>query len=69
VETRKLGNSDIKITRVGYGAWAIGGQAGEFAWGAQEDADSIAAIHRSLELGVNGSIPPPFTAWAIRKKS
>jgi len=53
METRKLGNSDIKITRVGYGAWAIGGSGWEFAWGAQEDADSIAAIHRSLELGVN----------------
>ncbi len=53
METRKLGNSDIKITRVGYGAWAIGGSGWEFAWGPQNDADSIAAIHRSLELGVN----------------
>src|SRR6266481_2701041 len=53
METRKLGNSDIKITRVGYGAWAIGGSGWEFAWGPQDDADSIAAIHRSLELGVN----------------
>src|SRR5882724_5129694 len=53
METRKLGNSDIKITRVGYGAWAIGGSGWEFAWGPQDDADSIAAIHRALELGVN----------------
>jgi aryl-alcohol dehydrogenase-like predicted oxidoreductase len=53
METRKLGNSDIKITPVGYGAWAIGGSGWEFAWGAQDDADSIAAIHRALELGVN----------------
>src|SRR5258708_25387761 len=53
METRKLGNSDIKITPVGYGAWAIGGSGWEFAWGPQDDADSIAAIHRSLELGVN----------------
>ena len=51
--TRKLGNSDLQITAVGYGAWAIGGSGWEFAWGHQEDADSIAAIHRSLELGVN----------------
>jgi aryl-alcohol dehydrogenase-like predicted oxidoreductase len=53
VVTRKLGNSDLQITAVGYGAWAIGGSGWDFAWGHQEDADSIAAIHRSLELGVN----------------
>jgi aryl-alcohol dehydrogenase-like predicted oxidoreductase len=53
METRKLGNSDLQITPVGYGAWAIGGSGWDFAWGHQEDADSIAAIHRSLELGVN----------------
>lgn len=53
METRKLGNSDLKITPVGFGAWAIGGAGWEFAWGAQDDADSIAAIHRTLELGVN----------------
>jgi aryl-alcohol dehydrogenase-like predicted oxidoreductase len=53
METRKLGNSDLNITRVGFGAWALGGGGWEFAWGAQNDADSIAAIHRSLELGVN----------------
>src|SRR5215831_13010984 len=53
METRKLGNSDLNITRVGFGAWAIGGAGWEFAWGPQEDQDSIAAIHRALELGVN----------------
>jgi aryl-alcohol dehydrogenase-like predicted oxidoreductase len=53
METRKLGNSDIKITPVGYGAWAIGGAGWEFGWGAQDDRDSIAAIHRAVELGVN----------------
>ncbi len=53
METRKLGNSNLKITTVGYGAWAIGGGGWEFAWGPQDDADSIAAIHRALELGVN----------------
>ena len=50
--TRKLGNSDLEITPIGFGAWAVGG-AWQFGWGAQDDADSIAAIHRSLELGVN----------------
>jgi aryl-alcohol dehydrogenase-like predicted oxidoreductase len=53
METRQLGNSDLHITPVGYGAWAIGGSGWDFAWGHQEDADSIAAIHRSLELGAN----------------
>ena len=53
MQTRQLGNSDLRITPVGYGAWAIGGAGWQFAWGAQDDGDSIAAIHRSLELGVN----------------
>jgi aryl-alcohol dehydrogenase-like predicted oxidoreductase len=53
METRKLGNSDLHITPVGYGAWAIGGSGWQFGWGSQNDNDSIAAIHRSLELGVN----------------
>ena len=53
MQTRKLGNSDLQITPVGYGAWAIGGAGWQFGWGSQDDSDSIAAIHRSLELGVN----------------
>jgi len=53
METRRLGNSDLQITPVGFGAWAIGGSGWDFGWGHQEDADSIAAIQRSLELGVN----------------
>jgi aryl-alcohol dehydrogenase-like predicted oxidoreductase len=53
MELRKLGNSDLQITPVGFGAWAIGGSGWEFAWGRQEDADSIGAILRALEIGVN----------------
>ena len=53
MQTRKLGNSDLQITTIGYGAWAIGGPGWQFAWGDQDDNESIAAIHRSLELGVN----------------
>jgi len=41
------------ITPVGYGSWAIGGSGWQFAWGKQNDDDSVAAIHRALELGVN----------------
>jgi aryl-alcohol dehydrogenase-like predicted oxidoreductase len=53
MQTRQLGNSDLKITPVGYGAWAIGGGGWQFAWGSQDDNDSVSAIHRSLDLGVN----------------
>ena len=50
---RRLGNSDLEITPVGYGAWAIGGGGWEFAWGPQDDRESLGAIHKALELGVN----------------
>ncbi len=53
MNTRKLGNSDLDITPVGFGAWAIGGSGWEYAWGPQDDSESIAGIHRALELGVN----------------
>jgi aryl-alcohol dehydrogenase-like predicted oxidoreductase len=53
METRKLGNSDLEITRIGFGAWAIGGGDWAMAWGPQDDDDSVAAIHRALELGLN----------------
>jgi len=53
MKTKQLGNSDLFITPVGFGAWAIGGSGWEFAWGDQDDHASIAAIHRALELGVN----------------
>jgi len=49
----ELGSTGLEITRVGFGAWAIGGGGWEFGWGPQADDDSIAAIHRALELGVN----------------
>ena len=52
MKTRTLGNSDLEITPVGFGAWAVGG-SWKFGWGEQDDSDSVAAIHRALELGVN----------------
>ena len=51
--TSRLGQTGLEITRVGFGAWAIGGGDWEFGWGAQDDAESVAAIERALELGVN----------------
>lgn len=53
METKKLGNSPMQITRIGFGAWAIGGAGWEFSWGEQDDSDSIAAIQKALELGIN----------------
>jgi aryl-alcohol dehydrogenase-like predicted oxidoreductase len=52
MSTRRLGNSDLMITPIGFGAWAVGGPW-QFGWGEQSDDDSIAAIHRALELGIN----------------
>ncbi len=50
---RTLGNSDLQLTPIGLGAWAIGGGNWGFGWGPQDDNDSIAAIHRALDLGIN----------------
>lgn len=52
-ETRQLGNSDLELTPIGFGAWAIGGGNWDFGWGPQDDQESIAAILRALEGGVN----------------
>jgi aryl-alcohol dehydrogenase-like predicted oxidoreductase len=51
--THKLGNSDMHLTSIGFGAWAIGGGDWQYAWGPQEDRESIEAIHRALDAGVN----------------
>jgi aryl-alcohol dehydrogenase-like predicted oxidoreductase len=55
MEKRRLGNSDLDITRIGFGSWAIGGPAEGWpaSWGAQDDDQAIAAIHRALDLGIN----------------
>jgi aryl-alcohol dehydrogenase-like predicted oxidoreductase len=53
LKTAELGGTGMQITRIGFGAWAIGGGGWEFGWGPQEDGESVAAIHRALELGVN----------------
>jgi aryl-alcohol dehydrogenase-like predicted oxidoreductase len=53
LKTVPLGDTGLEITRIGFGAWAIGGGDWEFGWGPQEDEESIAAIHRALEGGLN----------------
>lgn len=53
MEKRKLGNTDLSITPIGVGAWAMGGGGWSFAWGPQNDQDSIDAIHAALDAGVN----------------
>src|SRR5213080_2003310 len=53
MNTRQLVTSDLYITPIGFGAWAIGGSGWEFAWGAQDDRDSVAAIREALDNGVN----------------
>ncbi len=53
METRQLGVSELRITPVGLGTWAIGGGGWEFGWGAQDDEESIATIHRALDMGIN----------------
>jgi aryl-alcohol dehydrogenase-like predicted oxidoreductase len=51
--TAKLGDTGFEITTVGLGAWAIGGAGWQGGWGAQDDEESIATIHRAVELGIN----------------
>ncbi len=53
LKTTQLGQTGLNITRVGFGAWAIGGGGWEFGWGPQNDEESISAIHRALEQGIN----------------
>jgi aryl-alcohol dehydrogenase-like predicted oxidoreductase len=53
MQTRQLGTTDLQITPIGFGAWALGGGDWAFSWGPQDDGDSIAAINRALDLGIN----------------
>src|SRR6185437_13681062 len=53
MDKRQLGNSDLQLSPIGFGAWAIGGGDWAFSWGPQDDNDSIAAIHKAIDLGVN----------------
>jgi len=53
MRTRRLGTTDLDITVIGVGAWAIGGPGYAYGWGSQDDRDSVAAIHRAIDAGIN----------------
>ena len=53
MERRPLGITDLVLSRIGFGAWGVGGGGWWGGYGPQDDGDSIAAIHRALELGIN----------------
>ena len=50
---RTLGSTGFDVSEISFGAWAIGGGNWEYGWGSQDDDDSIAAIHKALDLGIN----------------
>jgi len=71
LQTSKLGATDLEITRVGLGAWAIGGGGWEFGWGSRGAEKSLAAIQLAVKLGVNWidaaaayglAVPRPWSA-------
>lgn len=53
MKPRQIGNTNMDITPIGFGSWAVGGGGYQFGWGPQDDEQSIAAIHRALDLGIN----------------
>jgi aryl-alcohol dehydrogenase-like predicted oxidoreductase len=53
MQTRRFGKTDLLLTPLGFGSWAVGGGGWQFGWGKQNDDESIAAIHRALDLGMN----------------
>jgi aryl-alcohol dehydrogenase-like predicted oxidoreductase len=53
MQKKRLGNSDMDLTPIGIGAWAMGGSGWAFSWGPQDDRESIEAIHTALDAGVN----------------
>lgn len=53
LERKKFGTTDMHITPVGFGAWALGGGDWVYSWGPQDDEESVAAIHHALDVGIN----------------
>ena len=56
METRQLGNSDLYLTPIGLGTWAMGGGDWLYGWGPQDDEASIKTIHKAVDLGINLSL-------------
>jgi aryl-alcohol dehydrogenase-like predicted oxidoreductase len=52
-QTKRLGDSDMELTAIGFGAWAVGGGDWQYGWGPQDDQDSIDAIHAAIDHGIN----------------
>ena len=53
METRKLGGTDLQLTTIGLGTWAMAGGGWKFGWGAQDESAAVAAVLRAVELGIN----------------
>ena len=53
MQKKQLGNTDMELTPIGFGSWAIGGAGWAYGWGAQDDGNAIEAIERAVELGIN----------------
>jgi hypothetical protein len=67
IPLQRLGRTDMHITRVGFGAWAIGGADWVAGWGRQDDSASIASIRHAIHRGI--TIQPPYTASDTPRKS
>lgn len=53
MDKTRLGTTDMEITRLGFGAWAIGGGGWAFGWGEQDDSESVSAIRHAVDSGIN----------------
>ena len=53
MKKRRLGSTDLHLTTIGLGTWAMGGEGWAFGWGEQDDAESTSAIHRAIDSGIN----------------
>lgn len=69
MRTRRLGNTDLDLTTIGLGTWAIGGGDWSFAWGPQDEAESIRTIHDALDLGINWIDTAPVYGMGTAEKT
>src|SRR5580765_8514816 len=63
MQTTRLGGTGLEISRLGFGAWAAGGAEWRQGWSGQDDRDSVAAIERAVELGINWIDTAPAYGW------